>query len=183
MKPRYPFNTYHSLVENINQYNIQLRELGLRLNVTVIDFHVTEDHIGEDRMHLHFYHKNLVRQSILNYLDYLSSVLAAVTVKIVTRTPEAKARRNHRRHIKQTLKQQSLCLTRLIEPPWSLTAVKQYLKNNNIKFAKIPPIFRGRLHIQFNNTIDLNTTDERLPPDTFSQHSFYVFCSPPPVSV
>ena len=48
-------------------------------------------------------------------------------VKTNGRSREAKVRRNKRRHLKLSLKQQQYYLTRPIDLPWSLTAIKKYL--------------------------------------------------------
>jgi hypothetical protein len=171
-KPLYPLNTYHSLLNNIAQYNNQLVNLSIELNFTIVDFNVKDYHIGVDKMHIDSYYKTLVTKSIVSYFEYLSSTLTVIPVKPIGRSREAKARRNKRRHIKLSLKQQQFYLTRPVESPWSLKSIKPYLDQQKFKFAKIPPIFRNTLRIQFNNSIDLQTAEATLSQDAFSQQSY-----------
>lgn len=49
-------------------------------------------------MHLHFNHRHLLLNSIINYFDNLSQRQTITSVK--TRSAEAKKRRNHRAHEK-----------------------------------------------------------------------------------
>ena len=171
-KSFYPLNTMRSLLDNIAQYNTLLFDLSLTLNFTIVDFHVMPHHIGVDRMHLDFKHNTLVKESIINHFEYLSSTLIMSAVKIIGRSREAKARRNKRRHLKLSLKQQQYYLTRPIDPPWSLTAIKKYLYRQKIKFAKISPIYRKTLRIQFNNQVNLQIAEAALPQDAFFQQSY-----------
>jgi hypothetical protein len=168
-KPFYPLNTYDSLLDNIAQYNALLFDLSITLNFTIVDFHVMNHHIGVDRMHIAFKYNSLVQNSIVDYFEYLSSTLTVLPVKTIGRSPEAKARRNKRGHIKLSLKQQQYYFTRPIASTWSLQSIKQYLHQQKIKYAKIPPIYRKILRIQFNNPTDLQVAEATLSQDAFSQ--------------
>jgi hypothetical protein len=126
-------------------------------------------HIGVDRMHIAFKYNSLVQNSIVDYFEYLSSTLTVLPVKTIGRSPEAKARRNKRGHIKLSLKQQQYYFTRPIASTWSLQSIKQYLHQQKIKYAKIPPIYRKILRIQFNNPTDLQVAEATLSQDAFSQ--------------
>jgi len=170
-KPIYPLNTYNSLLYNIAQYNTQLLTLSIELNFTIVDFQVMDYHIGVDRMHLDFKYNTLVKNSIINYIEFLSSKLTVIPVKPIGRSREAKARHNKIRHEKIALKQQQLYITRPIESPWSLKSIKNHLDQQKIKFAKIPPIYRNILRIQFNNSVDLQIAEANLPKDAFSKQS------------
>jgi hypothetical protein len=59
-----------------------------------------------------------------------------------------------------------------IETPWSLINVKNFLRQQHIKFAKIPPIYKHPLRIQFNNPADLKLADETLSIHAFFQQTF-----------
>ena len=167
-KSFYPLNAIHSLLDNIAQYNASLFDLSITLNFIIVDFHVMDQHIEVDRMHLDFKYKTLVKNSIVNHFEYSSSTLTTLSVKTIGRPREAKARRNKRRHSKLSLKQQRYYLTRPIKSPWSLTSIKKYLHQQKIKFSKISSIHRKTLRIQFNNPVDLQTTEATLYQDTFS---------------
>jgi hypothetical protein len=156
-------------LDNIAQYNAELINLSIQLNFTIVDFRVMDHHIGVDRMHRDSKHETLVQNTILGYFEYLSVTLTAIPVKTIGRSPEAKARRNHRRHVKLSLKQQTFYLSRPTESRWSLTSIKHYLYQQKIKFAKILPIYRHTLRVQFNNLVDLQIAEATLPHDAFSQ--------------
>jgi hypothetical protein len=146
-----------------------LFNLSNTLNFTIVDFGVTDHHIGVDRMHIDRAYKNLVKNSIVHYFEYLSSIIPSPPIQPIGRSSEAKARRNQRRHDKLSVKQHQYYLIRKIDSLWSFDSVKKYLHEQHIKFAKIPPIHRKRLRIQFNNPIDLQTAEATLPPNAFSQ--------------
>ncbi|CAF3835454.1 unnamed protein product [Rotaria sordida] len=163
------FDIEYGLNNNITQYNNLLFDLSITLNFTVVDFHVMDYHIGVDRMHLDFKYSTLVQNSIVDYFQYLTSIVIVLPVKPMGRSREAKARRNKRRHIKLFLKQQQYFLTRPIESSWSLKSIKIYLHDQKIKFAKIPSVYRKTLRIQFNNSVDLQIAEATLPQDAFFQ--------------
>ncbi len=98
--------------------------------------------------------------------------LSVSSVKTQCRSPEAKVRRNQRGHKKMAQKQKQFHLSRRIETPWTLINVKTFLRQQHIKFARIPPIYKHRLRIQFNNPADLKLAEETLPEDAFSQQAF-----------
>ena len=106
LKPSYTCNTSQSLSNNIHQYNSLLSTLADTLHFTIVNFNVMDYHLGPDRMHLHFQYKNLIPNSINDYFAYLSSILSTLPFQTTTRSAETKARRNHRRHLQLTLKQQ-----------------------------------------------------------------------------
>ena len=167
-KPIYPLNTCHSLLDNIAQYKNLLFDLSDTLNFTIVAFHVMSHHLGPDRMHLDFRHKKLIERSIITHVESLSVALATSETRMAGRSQEAKARRNKRRHIKLSLKQHQYFLKRPISSSWSLQNVKTYLHEHNIQFAKVPPIFRNTLRIQFNNPLSLCAAENTLSQDAFS---------------
>lgn len=169
LKPLYPLNTVQSLMANINQYNSMLLNLADALNFTILDFHVSENHLAFDRMHLARPYSTLVEHSIIDYVEHLSSLPTIRTFSTTSRSVEAKARRNQRRHEKQAHKRQQQFFTRPIHSSWSVLSVKNYLHDHNIKFAKIPPIYRNTLRIQFNNPFDQQLADASLSQETFLQ--------------
>jgi hypothetical protein len=171
-KPLYPLCTFKSLQDNIRLYNNQLLSLSTELNFTVIDFRVMSYHIGSDKMHINFNFHDLVQHSIVEYFECLSAQLSVLTVNKQCRSPEAKARRNQRSHQKMAQKQKQFYLVRRIETPWSLIKVKNFLHQQHIKFAKIPPIYKHSLRIQFNNPADLKLADETLSIHAFFQQTF-----------
>ena len=124
-------------------------------------------HLGPDHMHLHFQYKNLIPNSINDYFVYLSSIPSTLPFKTLGRFSEAKARQNHRRHLQLTLKQQQYVLKRSVSSSWCLPSIKTYLHEHHIKFAKLPPIHRNILRIQFNNEHDLQAAESVLTQATF----------------
>ena len=173
LKPIYPLNTVSTLSHNIDQYNSMLIDLANTLNFTVVDFHVTAYHLGRDQMHLAPKHKPLIENCIAKYFTSMSSIPTSAPTTVIGRSAEAKARRNQRRHAKSALKQRQCFLTRPIHASWSILTSKAYLHNCNIKFAKIPPIHRNILRIQFNNFLDLQVADAAIAQDAFVEP----FCS------
>ncbi len=129
-------------------------------------------HIGPDKMHINLNFHDLVQNSVVECSECLSSKLSISSVNTQCRSPEAKVRRNQRRHKKMAQKQKQFYLSRRIETPWTLIDVKNFLHQQHIKFAKIPPIYKRCLRIQFNNPADLKLADETLPKNAFFQQAF-----------
>jgi hypothetical protein len=167
LKPILPLFTHATLINNINQYNTQLINLSLSLNFRTIDFNVKDFLLGPDKMHINLKYKRFVQTALLDYLQCLTSVLTITCVKNHDRSREAKTRRNKLRHQKQHQHQKQLCLVRPIHTHWTLRNVKNFLRQQKIKFAKIPPIFKQLLRIHFNNVQDLQTAEDILPQNCF----------------
>jgi hypothetical protein len=141
--------------------------LSLSLNFPAIDFNVKDFHLGPDKMHMNLKYKLFVQTALLDYLQCLTSILTITSVKNHDRSREAKSRRNKLRHQKQHQQQKQLCLIRPIETHWTLENVKNFLRQQKIKFAKIPPIFKHHLRIHLNNLQDLHTAEDILPQNCF----------------
>jgi hypothetical protein len=89
------------------------------------------------------------------------------------RSAEAKARRNKRGHTKLLEKQKQFRICRSVEPPWTIKHIKEFLRKQGFEFAKLPPIRKKSLRIQFNNSADLEKTDDTLPKDVFTKEKFF----------
>jgi hypothetical protein len=172
-KASFTFPTPSLLRDNIHHYNEQLLVLTQRLQFTLVNFEVTENHLSHDNIHLHHHHTDLVHRSICAYFDQVSRPPSPPPPpKVHLRSKEAVSRRNRRRHEKLTQLQHQFFITRAVESPWTLQHVKQFLREHLIRFAKLPPIYRNQLRIQFNNPIDLQTADALLPHNVFSATQF-----------
>jgi hypothetical protein len=172
LKTSFSFPTVPLLHENIHQYNEQLLILTQHLNFTLVNFKVTDKHLSKDKIHLHHDHCDLVKHSICSYFDQVSRRPSVPLAKVHIRSQEAVTRRNRRRHEKLTQLQQQFFISRTVESPWTLQHVKRFLREHLIRFAKLPPIYRTQIRIQFNNPIDLQTADATLPHDVFSASQF-----------
>ena len=172
LKTSFIFPTGSLLQENIRSYNEQLVNLSQRLNFTLIDFDVQEFHLRHDLIHLHSDYDDLVENSICNYFEKLSRQSLVPPVRVHTRSKEAVTRRNRRRHEKFTQLQQQYSICRAIESPWTLQHVKSFLRTNLIRYAKLPPVHKHTIRIQFNNPTDLQVADETLSNDVFSAANF-----------
>jgi hypothetical protein len=169
------FPTYASFRANIHSYNQQLLTLSNNLNFTVVDFQVTYDHLSDDNIHLH--KADHVKNQIFKYFTSLTHEPPATPIKTSRRSIEALAHRNKRAHQKLAEKQQFFQLKRSIIPPWTVKHAKQYLKKQEIRFAKLPPIHKNILRIQFNDSISLEAATKALPEDIFSE-TFFFQCFP-----
>jgi hypothetical protein len=140
---------------------------------SVLDFQVKDHHLRDDNIHIDYEHRDLVENSIFHYFKTLTPGLPSPTIKKNVRSSEALARHNIRQFQKLTEKQQRFHLQRSIIPPWILKHAKQYLRKQEIKFAKLPPIKKNILRIQFNNSISLPAADKALPQDVFSKENYF----------
>ena len=172
LEKSFSFPTLPLLYDNIRRYNEQLLVLKQHLNFTLVDFKVTDEHLSSDKIHLHHDHSDLVERSICSYFEQVSRRPSVPPAKTHIRSQEAVTRRNRRRHEKLTQLQQQFFISRTVEAPWTLHHVKRFLRDNLIRFAKLPPIYRTQIRIQFNNPIDLQTANATLPHDVFSAAQF-----------
>ncbi|CAF1491589.1 unnamed protein product [Adineta steineri] len=171
------FSSYSSLEANISSYNRELIRLSNLLHFNVIDFHVSNHHLGIDNLHIDKPYRNLVSNSITTFFASLPTESpSSSTTKINRRSLEAIKKRNTTRHHKMAQIQKELVISRSIEQPWTLKNVKDFLHKQQIKHAKVPPVRNNKVRLQFNTISDLHQTDEALPIDTFSTENFYRCC-------
>ena len=166
-KPSSTFSS-PSLSSNIELYNDQLVTLSTNLNFTVVDFQVNDSHLAADQMHLHFNHRHIIYNFIINYFNELSRRPSPPHC-IHRRSSGAIRRRNKFRHAQRKIKQQQFTIHRHIDTHWKPKHVKQLLKQHNVKYACLPEIRKHVLQIQFHNPVDRSHADQALPLDIFSE--------------
>ena len=174
-KPSYHFPSIDLLMQNIGNYNGQLQLLSNRLNFSYVDFDIDPHHLRNDHLHLQDQYQPLLYTKLINYVDSL--LLEKPTIpQSQRRSRTAVTRRNKKRHEKLKAKQKQHTLTRPIHPSWQLQAVKSFLKTNNIKFTRLPEIYKHQIRIQFNNDKDQHNADQILSSDVFNEHHYIQWC-------
>ncbi len=91
------------------------------------------------------------------------------------RSREAITRRNKKRHQKLNIKRQQHKIKRKIHHQWTMIQIKQYLDLLHIKHARILPIYKKILRLQFNNQHDQDFADEQLGIDVFNENHYQEF--------
>jgi len=171
-KVSYTFPTPALLQNNISSFNEQLYFLATHLNFTVADFAIQPHHLSVDLLHLNTNYSHLVPNNIFNYFNWLNTVSAPICPHVSRRSADAIRRRNRHRHLRFAEKQANFYICRTVSPPWTLNHIKTYLRQNQIQFAKLPPIRNNQLRIRFNNSHLLQVTNSKLPEDIFSCENF-----------
>lgn len=172
-KTSFSFPTCESLQQNIDFYNEQLVSLSHDFNFAIVDFQIEHHYLGPDNLHIHFNHREIVKNSIFNYFDSLTSQSSSSTIRSNKRSATALAERTQHKHEKLDEKQKLLQIKRKITTPWTLNKVKEFLKQKKIEFAKLPPIHNNVLPIRFNNSISLEKANKTLSQDIFSEETFF----------
>lgn len=113
------------------------------------------------------------KKSVCNYFDSLISQSSSSTMRTSKRSAMALARRNQRKHEKLDKKQKLFQIQRKVTTPWTLKHVKEFLKQKEIVFAKLPPKQKNVLRIRFNNSISLEEANKTLSEDIFSEETFF----------
>ncbi|CAF4291241.1 unnamed protein product [Rotaria sp. Silwood2] len=171
----YPyFPSTLTLSANIDLYNEQLQILSTNLRYTVLDFQVAEAHLTSDQMHLHFNHRHITYNRILEHFQQLSQ-RPPPTQRTHLRSTAATTRRNQKRHAKLKHKQHQFTISRPIDIHWKPKHVKHLLKQYNITYARLPEIHKHVIKIQFNNPKDRDHADEQLPTDIFNEEHFHQY--------
>jgi hypothetical protein len=176
-KTSFSFPTYTSLQQNINSYNQGLSTLSNDLNFTILDFKVEDNHLSPDNIHIHYDHRGLVENSIFNYFNSINSKVESPSIRTDHLFIADLERRNERKHEKLDQKQKLHQLKRSKTPSWTVDHVKEFLKQKQIKFGKIPPIYKNIIRIRFNNFTSLQEATKALPQDIFSEETFFQFFS------
>ena len=178
-KPSFRFPTISSLHHNIQTYNHELYSLSSLLHIQIVDFRINTLHLAPDRLHLHHQFSHLIHHNILQHFQYIHSSTSIsisssnpISLPSILRSEEARTRRNRRRNQRAALKQASLSLARIVSSEWTITHVKEYLKNHNFNFAKISPIHNRRLRIRFNDRPSFQATSTGLDEHIFSSETF-----------
>nr|ARJ54457.1 GDSL esterase/lipase [Adineta vaga] len=163
-KPARRFPSLLLLANNVNSYNNQLHELAIRLDFSLIDFHINGNQLSQDGMHLAYAYRPFLYQSLINYLNQLANLPVPVP-PTRSRSRHAITRRNERRQQQQTL-------IRIIHRCWQLKHLKLYLKEHKIKYSRLPEIYNHKLRIRFNHTSDYVFAAQLLDDDTFNEINY-----------
>ena len=172
LKTSYHFRSIESLLSNIDEYNSLLLELSIRLNFSVVDLHITHNHLNTDGMHLHPTCRYLMRGAIENYFA-TTLEMRLVTTNSRQRSREALTRRNRKRHQRSTQQRKTHTIVRPIDRSWKLNEVKEYLRHREIKYGRLPEVYHHQLRIQFNNSTDQQHADQTLAPDDFNENNYH----------
>ncbi|CAF4906418.1 unnamed protein product [Rotaria sp. Silwood1] len=165
------FPSTDSLLSNIQLYNEELNALSDQLHFTFIDFHITDVHLQPDRMHLHPHYRYIISNSITHYFNHISQHQSSSRTH--ARSSQAIKRRNDLRHQKFKLKQQQFFIKRIVDINWKATHVKTFLRQIEIKFARVLEVHNHTLTILFNNAEQRHAADTALSDDTFDEEHFH----------
>ncbi|CAF4548251.1 unnamed protein product [Rotaria sp. Silwood2] len=173
-KPSFRFPSISSLSSNIDLYNEELNDLSKNLHYTVLDFHVAESHLASDQMHLHFNHRYIIYNSIIEHFKALSQYQSPPP-RTHQRSRDALKRRNKIRHNALKHKQQQFYIKRNIDTHWKPKHIKQLFAQYNIKYARLSEVHKHVITIHFNNLKDRDHADEQLTTDIFNEEHFHQY--------
>ena len=86
-----------------------------------------------------------------------------------TRSKEANARRNKKRHEKTRIEQRRYSLERQVHSAWTVTQLKEVLRAYSVRYGRLCPLTRHVLRLQFNKDEYRQKAESRLPHDVFDQ--------------
>jgi hypothetical protein len=141
------------------------------LRFSVVGFHVEDNHLANDKIHLHFNHRHIILQSITDYFDTLTQ-LSSVPPRIRQRSAASKKRKNKINHRKMEVKRSQFTLTRSITVNWKPKHIKHVLIQLHLRFVRILEVHKRTLTIQFNDDNDRDIADLTLPNDIFNADHF-----------
>jgi hypothetical protein len=191
---RYP--TEESLISNINLYNEELILLSSEMNFNILDFHITNNHLANDYMHIQFRFRDHIINSIINHFDQVIETISITTTTTdpnpslpptssstsdrVKSTKKSKSRavlnrKNKKRFEQLKIKRQQHTIKREIHRQWTATLIKQYLDALQVKYSRIPPVYNRILRIVFNNQHDQDLAAEQLGIDIFDENHYQEF--------
>ena len=154
------FSYYESLSANINTYNSALEDLSGRLNISILDAHISHEHLSPDQLHLANEHQHILRDSIVNYTSRIR-INTSTLPQSTRRSRVAISRRNRVRHLTNHRKHFPFTITRSVHASWKLADVKAFLRQHAVPFCRILGIRKNLLRIQFTND------EKRLQGDAF----------------
>ncbi len=168
------FPSISSLSSNIEIYNEALQNLSKDLRFSVVDFHVQDNRLANDHMHLHFDHRHIILDSITDYFNTLRQ-LSSTPPSIRQRSADSKKRRNKIKHRKMQIKRSQFILTRSISVNWKPKHIKYVLLQHHLNFARILEVHNRTLPIQFNNATDRDIANTVLPDVIFDVEHFHQY--------
>jgi hypothetical protein len=161
---RFPSDTL--LKSNIDLYNDQLKRLSERMKFSCLDLEIHDEHLHYDQMHLTS--SKFLYDKLIKYFDKLI-VQRSTTPQSQRRSRSAITRRNRKRHEHVRMKQKHYTLIRPIHPIWKLQDVKQLLKHHQIKYARLPEIYKHQIRIQFHDEFHKEHAEQILSSTTFDE--------------
>ncbi len=172
-KTSFYYPTIEQLRHNIDSYNHHLKLLAERKHFSTVDLGITEQHLHTDLMHIQNQYQDDLWEKIILYCDTL--VIEKVKIpQSQHRSRAAITRRNKKRHAKILDQQKQHTLTRSIHPSWTVLKVKQFLKEHQIKFDRLPEFYNNKLRIQFTHEKDLHFAEELLSPLVFQEQCHFI---------
>ncbi|CAM4822128.1 unnamed protein product [Rotaria magnacalcarata] len=192
------FSTEQSLLSNINVYNEELQALSSVMNFNILNLHITNNHLAQDNMHVHFRFRDHMFNSIINHFDQVNQIIST-TIASPTSTSTADPtsslpsssdqtkinkksksravldRKNKERFQQLKLKRQQHTIKRKIHHQWTAALIKEYLDSIQIKYSRIPPVYNKILRIMFNNQHDQDIAAEQIGIDIFDENDYQEF--------
>ena len=68
-------------------------------------------------------------------------------------------------------------MKRNIHHQWTAALIKEYLDSPQVKYSRIPPVYKKVLRIVFNNQHDQDLAAEKVGIDTFDEKHYQEFIS------
>jgi hypothetical protein len=92
------FRTEQAMLSNIALYNHELKQLSFRMNFSIMNLHLTQQHLASDNMHIHEDFYRFMYNRIVNYfsaLVYRSSTTATTRSYSTVRSRQNRLHNNH----------------------------------------------------------------------------------------
>ncbi|CAF2146102.1 unnamed protein product [Rotaria magnacalcarata] len=190
------FPTEQSLLSNINIYNEELQLLSAVMNFKILHFHMINNHLAQDNMHIHFRHH--IFNSIIHHFDQVNQTISTAIITPtstsiadptsslpsssdqikINKKSKSRAvldRKNKKRFEQLKLKRHQHTIKRKIHHQWTAALIKEYLDSIHIKYSRIPSVYNKILRIMFNNQHDQDTAAEQIGIDIFGENHYQEF--------
>jgi hypothetical protein len=175
-KPSFHFQSIESLTLNINTYNSLLGELSIRLKFSTLDLELTAANLHHDGMHLRTSLRPLVDTVVkAHFVTGLEKRRNLIQSR--PRSRAALTRRNNKRHKRSEQKRKAYTVTRLIDRSWKLQHIKNFLKQRDIRYSRLPEIYNHQLRIFFTTSFAQQHADQTLGPEDFNERSYHDWLS------
>ena len=175
LKTSSKFSSTDSLSNNNHIYTNTLNDLAIEMNFSLIDFKITTDQLQRDQMHVDHHYYPLLWSKVLECFEELHKLKTKSHSQ--HRSVESKQRRNRHKHEKEKSRYKTFECIRPIARIWKLKELKQFLKQNDIHYARLPEVHRHQLKIQFRSFNDHQFAEHRLTADAFDEKHFLTWIS------
>jgi hypothetical protein len=170
-KPTSHFQSITTLISNINAYNAMLVDSSVRFNFSILNLHITADQLKVDGMHVHSDYRSWVCNAITAHCTTTLDTHRTLT-QSRHRSRAALTRRNNKRHKRSAHQRMAYNVTRPIDRSWKLQHIKNFLKQREIKYSRLPEIYHHQLRIFFNSAGAQQHADQILAPDDFNERNY-----------